>query len=285
MNMIYSFNRTMEYFETVLTSEADKKKVVLLSGYSYAMFSRLFSILTNLTLTEYLRFRRLTCAAIDLRETQEKVIDIAVKYGYDSADSFTAAFKRFHRHTPTEVRNGESFEVFSKIQLSLNIRGGREMDIRIQRKQGFQVAGVKREQISSEVCHEVWEELFEKYSEAELQKLGSGQSFGMCYETEDASRINYMACYDVQEIEKAKQMGLEVREIKEAEYAVVTLKGAIPSSIHEGWKYVMEVFFPEQGYRHSAAPDFEVYTEGDMYSSDYRLELWIPVEKIENRHI
>ena len=89
-----------------------------------------------------------------------------------------------------------------------------------------------------------------------------------------------MAAYIVNDAKKAESMGLEVLEINENEYAVVELKGSFPGCIHEGWKYVMEVFFPEHGYRHSESPDFEYYFEGDMYSPDYRMELWIPIVKI-----
>ena len=78
---------------------------------------------------------------------------------------------------------------------------------------------------------------------------------------------------------KAEELGLSIKEIAEAEYAIVPVKGPIPESIHHAWKYVLEIFFPETGYRHSGAPDFEVYSEGDMSSPDYQMELWIPVIK------
>ena len=196
----------MEYLESKLDAEVDLQKFQQLSGYSYALFSRLFSILADMTLAEYLRNRRLSEAVTDLRESSEKVIDIALKYGYESADAFSAAFKKFHGATPSEVRNGKPYRVFPRLQLSLKITGGKNMDIKIQKKPAFTVAGVLLE-------------------------------------------------------------------------AIVPVKGAIPASIHHAWKYVLEVFFPETGYRHSGAPDFEVYTEGDMSSPDYQMELWIPVIK------
>ena len=93
MNIIKSFNNTIDYLETVLDDEIDEKKVTQLSGYSYSMFSRLFSILTETTLSEYLRSRRLTEAAVILRNTDEKIIDVAFKFGYESSDSFGTAFK------------------------------------------------------------------------------------------------------------------------------------------------------------------------------------------------
>ena len=99
MNIIKSFNNTIDYLETVLDDEIDEKKVTQLSGYSYSMFSRLFSILTETTLSDYLRSRRLTEAAMILKDTNEKIIDVAFKFGYESSDSFGTAFKNFHGFT------------------------------------------------------------------------------------------------------------------------------------------------------------------------------------------
>lgn len=275
--MMHQFNQTMDYLEQQLTGEVDMKRFQQLSGYSYPLFSRIFSIMADMTLTEYLRNRRLSEAVTDLRGSTEKVIDIAMKYGYDSADAFSAAFKKFHGTTPSEVRNGKPYRVFPKLQLSLKITGGKNMDIKIQKKPAFTVAGVLLEAIDNSQCPSVWEQLYATHSFEMLESLGSGQSFGVCSDVKEGEIINYMAAYDVTDKVKAEELGLSIKEIAEAEYAIVPVKGPIPASIHHAWKYVLEVFFPETGYRHSGAPDFEVYFEGDMSSPDYQMELWIPV--------
>ena len=279
MNIIKSFNDTIDYLETVLDDEIDEKKVTQLSGYSYSMFSRLFSILTETTLSEYLRSRRLTEAAVILRNKDEKIIDVAFKFGYESSDSFGTAFKHFHGFTPSEVRNGKPFKLVSRVQLALSVRGGRSMNITIQKKQAFTVAGVNEQSINSSLCPSVWNKLYKKYSHDELASLGSDQSMGVCHDVENSSTINYMAGYIVNDVDKATSMGLDVLEVEEAEYAVVELVGSVPECIHNGWKYAMEVFFPEHGYIHSEKPDFEYYYEGDMHSKDYKMELWIPITK------
>lgn len=279
--MIHDFNQTINYIESVLDDEIDEKKIAHLSGYSYPMFSRIFSILASYPLSEYIRLRKLTKAAIDLRETTEKVLDIAIKYGYESSDAFALAFKKFHSYTPSEIRNGSVFKVFSSIQLSLTIQGGKNMDIKIEKKETFKVAGVKAKGIEKSKCPEIWDSLFQKASFDDLQKLGNGKSFGVCYEINDVNVLNYMASFDMKDEQKAKELGLEILEIPKAEYAIVKLKGAIPNSIHEGWKYVFEIFFPEQGYKHAGTPDFEAYSEGDMYKSDYEMELWVPIVKVD----
>jgi transcriptional regulator, AraC family len=279
VNIIKSFNNTIDYLETVLDDEIDEKKVNMLSGYSYSMFSRLFSILTETTLSEYLRSRRLTEAAIILRDTDKKIIDIAFKFGYESSDSFGTAFKNFHGFTPSEVRNGKPFKLVSRVQLALSVKGGRSMNITIQKKKAFIVAGVNEQNINSSLCSSVWDKLYEKYSHDELASLGRGQTVGVCYDVESPGTINYIAGYIITDVDRAKNMGLYVLEVNEAEYAIVELNGEVPDCIHKGWKYVMEVFFPEHGYIHSGSPDFEYYYKGDMYSKDYKMELWIPITK------
>lgn len=277
--MMHQFNRTMDYLESRLDAEVDMKHFQQLSGYSYALFSRLFSILADMTLAEYLRKRRLSEAVTDLQESSEKIITIAVKYGYDSADAFSAAFKKFHGASPSEVRNGKPYRVFPKLQLSLKITGGKNMDITIQKKPAFAVAGVQLEGIDNSQCPSAWQQLYGAHSFESLESLGNGQSFGVCSDVKAGEIINYMAGYDLADKAKAEELGLTVMEIPEAEYAIIPVKGAIPASIHQAWKYVLEVFFPETGYRHSGAPDCEVYAEGDMYAPDYQMELWIPVVK------
>lgn len=96
MYIIKAFNQTMNYIEKTLADELDRKRVVLLSGYSYPLFSRIFSIMVGYSLNEYIRFRKLSRVTTDLRESNEKIIDIAFKYGYEFPDSFPAAFKKFH---------------------------------------------------------------------------------------------------------------------------------------------------------------------------------------------
>ena len=141
--MIKSFNETVRYIESVLDSEIDEKKVATISSYSYPMFGRLFSVLTDMTLSEYIRFRKLTKAAKEINETNERIIDIAVKYGYESSDSFTNAFKNFHHTTPTEVRKGGAYRVLSPVQLALSVTGGKHMKSAIEAKFGVVITDEK----------------------------------------------------------------------------------------------------------------------------------------------
>ena len=279
MEMMQSFNKTIQYIESALDDEIDEKKIAHLATYSYAMFSRIFSILTNMTLSEYIRLRRLSKAAIEIRESTTRVIDIAMKYGYESSDSFTNAFKNFHEATPSDVRRGMAYKVVSPIHLAISVSGGKHMEVKIQRRDCINLVGVKLENIDSILCTDAWDQLYSRYDHEKLASLGTGQSYGVCFAMEHSNKINYMAAYDVKDIDKAERLGLDSLQVEPAEYAILQLKGRVPESIQEGWKYAVEVFLPEEGYKHSGKPDFEVYLEGDMNRDDYEMELWIPIEK------
>lgn len=279
MNIIQSFNGTMAYIERTIETGCDEAEIVRISGYSYPLFSRIFSILVGYPLNEYLRFRKLSRAAADLRNTDAKIIDIALAYGYESPDSFAAAFKKFHGVSPSAVRNGKEFKSFAPIKLSLTVNGGQTMKVKIEKKSGFTLAGIQVDADLTSDFPKVWNSLFEKASHEELAKLGNGRSFGICSEVKDGKTFTYAAAYDCRDAQKATELGLSVIHIPEAEYAVVQLKGSVPNCIHQGWKYVMETFFPEQGYCHAGTPDFEAYSEGDMYSKNYTMELWVPIVK------
>ncbi len=279
MNIIQSFNGTMAYIERTIETGCDEAEIARISGYSYPLFSRIFSILVGYPLNEYLRFRKLSRAAADLRNTDAKIIDIALAYGYESPDSFAAAFKKFHGVSPSAVRNGKEFKSFAPIKLSLTVNGGQIMEVKIEKKSGFTLAGIQVDADQTSDFPKVWNSLFEKASHEELAKLGNGRSFGVCSEVKDGKTFTYAAAYDCRDAQKATELGLSVIHIPEAEYAVVQLKGSVPNCIHQGWKYVMETFFPEQGYCHAGTPDFEAYSEGDMYSKNYTMELWVPIVK------
>lgn len=280
MEMMQSFNKTIRYIESTLDSDLDEKKIAHLSTYSYAMFSRLFSILTNMTLSEYIRLRRLTKAAIEIRESNKRIIEIAMKYGYESSDSFTNAFKNFHGATPSEVRRGKAYKVVSPIHLAISVIGGKQMDVKVQRREHINLVGVKLENIDSIFCSDAWDKLYSIYEHEKLASFGNGQSYGVCFAMEHSNKINYMAAYDAKDLDLAERLGLDILQVEAAEYAILKLNGRVPESIQEGWRYAIEVFLPEEGYKHSGKPDFEVYKEGDMNRDDYEMELWIPIEKL-----
>ncbi|WP_373778308.1 GyrI-like domain-containing protein [Glaesserella sp.] len=279
MDNLKAFNKTIDYIEANLDSEIDSKTVLKLSGYSLAMFGRVFSIMAGFPLGEYIRLRKLTRAAIDLRSSDEKVIDIALKYGYESVDAFSVAFKRFHHQTPSAVKQGADFQVCAVVNFILSVTGGKKMNIRIETKPAFKVAGLMVQATPQTDFFKLWQQLYEMGSHETFAEMGSGQSFGACYEMSSHGSFKYLAGYDICDENKARSFGLEILSVPESEYVVVELIGAAPQSIQAGWKYILEKFFPEHGYKHAGTPDFEAYFEGDVCSSDYKMELWVPIKR------
>lgn len=277
MKELVAWNETLQYIEQHLEEDIDMEQVSRLSNCPAGLFGRIFSILSGMPLGEYIRLRRLSNAAVDLAKHHKKVIDVAMTYGYDSVDAFSAAFRRYHQHSPSEVRRGAPFEIMTPLHFTLSIKGGNQMEVKIVQKQAFKVAGISMQGYAGAPFHEKWEELFRQWDEQDLIKLGSGQSFGSCYDMQQDQSFRYMAGFDVVDEQKARALGLEILEVPAAQYAILTLVGPMPRSIHEGWQYMMGTFFPEQGYQHAGTPDFEVYHEGDMSAADYTMELWVPI--------
>lgn len=132
MDLLKNMNSAIKFIEKNLTNDIDFKEVARLAYCSEYHFKRMFSFLAGITLSEYIRRRRLTLAAFELKGNNIKVIDIAIKYRYSSSDSFARAFQHLHSITPSEARNnGHSLKAYPPMSFQLSIKGGREMNYRI----------------------------------------------------------------------------------------------------------------------------------------------------------
>ena len=135
MNWITGMQKAIDYIEENLTEEIDYEKVAEKSYSSSYHFQRVFGILCGYTLGEYIRLRRLSLAGAELASGKEKVIDIALKYGYDSPDSFAKAFQKFHGITPSQARaDGSKLKSFSRLSIKILLEGGSTMNYRIEEK-------------------------------------------------------------------------------------------------------------------------------------------------------
>ena len=132
MNLLRNMNGALQYIEENLTNNVDFREVARRAFCSEYHFKRMFSFLAGITLSEYIRRRRLTLAAFELKNSNMKVIDIAIKYQYNSPDSFTRAFQNLHGITPSEAkRNGHSLKAYPRMTFALQIKGGNEVNYRI----------------------------------------------------------------------------------------------------------------------------------------------------------
>lgn len=143
MNWVSGIQRAVDYIEEHLLEEIDYNVVAAQSFSSSYHFQRVFSILCGFTVGEYIRNRRLSLAGEELVKTQIKVIDIALKYGYESPDSFTKAFQKFHGITPSAAKNGGSLKSFSRLVLKIFLEGGTTMNYRIEEKDEMILTGYK----------------------------------------------------------------------------------------------------------------------------------------------
>ena len=144
MDWLSRMNEAVNYIEDNLDGDIDHDKLASITCCSAHNFYRMFSFITDISLSEYIRRRRLTLAALELQNSNIKVIDLAIKYGYDSPVSFTRAFQVLHGATPTDARaDGVMLKAYPKITFQLSIKGEKEMDYRIETREAFQVFGIE----------------------------------------------------------------------------------------------------------------------------------------------
>ena len=134
MDWITGIQRALDYTEQHLTEQIDYEEVAKQALSSSFHFQRMFSMLCGYSLGDYIRMRRLTLAAGQLTGSDDRVIDIALRYGYDTPERFSRAFTRFHGITPTEARRGGRVKSFSRLSVKLILSGGKTMDYRIEKK-------------------------------------------------------------------------------------------------------------------------------------------------------
>lgn len=267
---MHELEEVLQRIEENLDKELDLRTLCNGLSFSQTSLQRFFPILFNLTVSDYTRKRRLTLAAFELKQSSKSILEIALKYGYESPDSFTVAFKKHHNHTPTEVRNGASINVFRALKMNLSIEGGESLPVEIKTIPSFYVAG---KAIETSVNHPdisvLWDEVNHSDYLDELIELSTKKSFGVCSELAETGKIQYIAGWEVSHIDKVKHLPVDTFKVKESTFAIIPCKGEIPESIHKAWQYV-----------YSGECDLEFYKEGDVTSSDYQMEIWVPVKKV-----
>src|SRR5690625_3103160 len=141
--MLKSMNEALVYIESHLNDRIDYTKIERITGTSIYHFRRIFSFLSGMSLGEYIRNRKLSNATFDLQDEGMTVTETAFKYGYESVDGFSRAFKEWSGISPSEVKKKNMLKAFPKLTLQLTIQGGIDMDYRIENKEAFKIVGVK----------------------------------------------------------------------------------------------------------------------------------------------
>lgn len=284
MEWISRLNEAVDYIEANLEKEISYDKAAQIACCSTFHFQRMFSYIADVPLAEYIRRRRMTLAAFDLQCGSEKIIDIALKYGYDSPTSFNRAFHNVHGIAPTEARNkGAALKAYPRISFKITIKGDAEMNYKILTKDAFKIVGVKEHyDMSVEECFEkvpqFWGKTIQSGIVPEILKLINKEPYGLlgvstCMNGQDFDY--YIAAATDQETPD----GMAEYIVPACTWAIFECVGAMPTAIQELQKRIITEWLPTSGYEYANAPDIEVYFEGDQQADNYRCEVWLPITK------
>lgn len=288
MDWLTQLNLALRYIEDNLDDEIDLNQIAKLACCSTFHFQRMFSYMAGVPLAEYIRRRRMTQAAFALQNSTVKVIDLSLRYGYDSPTAFNRAFQSVHGVTPSEARkHGVPLKAYQPISFKITIRGEAEMNYRIETRESFRIVGVKLQATWSPEKQEGFEEIPKFW--AKHGQLGTipqlcrimdptipgifGVSVG------DWQHSGLFDYYIAVASDQPVPDGMASYEIPACTWAIFECKGPLPSAIQSLQQRVITEWLPGSGYQYANAPDIELYSEGDQSSEDYTCWIWLPVQK------
>jgi AraC family transcriptional regulator len=275
MEWVDRMNRAMDYLEAHLCEEIDPDEIARIVACPYTVFQRWFAPVTGVQLSEYLRRRRLTCAAYDLQNTGMRVLDVAVKYGYDSADAFSSAFRKMHGVSPAEARKpGADLKFYARLSFTLMITGVNEMNYRLIERKPFEVLGVRRTTPSG---GGTWAIVKSDGSAERLRQIaGHPCDLGLCFGFDGEGNNDYLCGV---EYEGADVPGFVRYRYPEAAWLVFTAEGPISGgALATAWKRIYGEFMPQSEYRQLDLPTIERYVAWDESADVCKVEIMIPVQ-------
>ncbi|MGF6376544.1 AraC family transcriptional regulator [Clostridiales Family XIII bacterium PM5-7] len=274
----------IDFIEENITEEITIEDIANKMHISPFYFQKGFSMLCDFTVADYIRCRRLALAGSEIAASDDKIIDIAIKYGYDSPDSFTKAFYRFHGCTPSAVRKeGASIKSFAPLSIKFTLEGGYSMDYKIVEKNEFTVVGLAKTFKYDEAMSEVPKLWGEFHSSAQgtaicpMYGINADESM-QGNEFEYLIADNYNAAADIPD-------GFVTKTIPKFTWAVFVCKGAMPQTMQEINKKIYSEWLPNcKDYEIAAGYCIEMYDdpakfENGTQDENYYSELWIPVKK------
>ncbi|MDE5825286.1 MAG: AraC family transcriptional regulator [Lachnospiraceae bacterium] len=292
---IQQIQQAINYMEEHIFEDinyADVAKSVHMSSYN---FHHTFSFVTGMTANEYIRSRRLTLAAQELQTTDLSVIDAAYKYGYESPESFSKAFSRFHGSTPKQAkRRGAKLHLFNPLAIKIILEGGSIMDYRMEHREQQQFIALVRafpnESVNDDNDHSIpdfWTECGEKNLIEPMRQLraaGKRDLYGLCSPAKDnETHFNYGIGVRVDEdtdmagVQQLMNNGYSMWKTEPADYAVFKCFGDDGNCLGETWSKFFKEFSPQTGYVQTDDTDYEIYFENG--ESGLFCELWVPVRK------
>ena len=295
MEWLSSIRTAINYMEEHLTDDISAQDVAARVHLSPFFLQRGFSLMTGCGIGEYIRNRRLYQAAVDLKETDDKVIDIAFRYGYDTPESFTKAFYRFHGATPSQVRGGAAGKVFLPLTIKLSVQGGSQMDVKIAPMFPFKVIGFQKIFDNETAYTEIpkfWNETCEKYAnrvyagnapanpyEQALVDNCIGE-YGVCIDDIGRGKFRYLIAGKY--TGGAVPDGMVVYEFPRNEWAVFDCIGPNPQTLQSVNTRIFSEWLPgNPDYELSGNATVEWYdcVNGEMTEPDYHSAIWVPVKR------
>ncbi|MGL4344746.1 MAG: AraC family transcriptional regulator [Cellulosilyticaceae bacterium] len=280
MEWITRLNSAINYIEEHLGDTVDYDELARIACCSTYHFQRMFAYMADSTLSEYIRRRRMSLAAVDLQTGSEKIIDIALKYGYDSPTAFNRAFKSVHGVAPSQIKvDGTSIKAYPPISFKITIKGVEQMEYRIEKKDSFRIVGVSiplyhELEKNFEIVPQMWQRAAGDGTIPRLAGLMNDQPMGMlgvsiCNEKDWKYFVAVSSSMPIDE-------ALEEYRVPASTWAIFT-GGGTGQSIQELEKRIVTEWLPTSGYEYGNAPDIEVYLSPDPQNTQY--EVWIPVIK------
>lgn len=280
MEWIENFNKAINYMEEHIREEVDYEKTAQIACCSVFHFQRMFTYMAGLPLSEYIRRRRMSLAAVDLQGSNDKIIEIALKYGYSSPTAFNRAFQGVHGIAPSAARKeGMILKSYPPISFKITIKGVEEMNYRVEEKEAFRIVGVsqplfKEIEKNFEIVPAMWGKAAADGTIEKLASMMNSSPKGLLGVSACGNAEEWKYFIAVASTDQAKD--LEEYEIPASVWAVFPGSGT-NLSIQELEKRIVTEWLPTSGYEYGNAPDIEVYLNPDPNNAQY--EVWIPVVK------
>lgn len=286
MALVESLQKAINYMEEHLLDQITIEDIAKRADVTSFHFQRVFMILTDLSVGEYLRRRRLTLAAQELTSTTCKIIDLAYKYGYDTPESFSKAFRKQHGISPTGARKGMGkIQSYNRISIQVKLKGVEPIKYHIIERDSFQVIGIKREfscgaeDAGIPGIPEFWGEATENGIVNQLVQLTNGQIKGLLGITENFNAEKNVVDYWIAtEYSGDVPDGFMSYDIPAAKWVVFEVKGKVPSSIINAWKQIYSEWFPSNGYEPAKIAPIEAYIDSDLDSPNSYNEIWVAIK-------
>ncbi len=284
MDWARAISEAVRYIESHITDDITVCDVADHVNISPFYFQKGFSILCGFSLMEYVRNRRMALAGQELITSDVTVMELAMKYGYDSPDSFTRAFSRFHGYTPLAVRRNKTMvKTFAPLKLTISLKGGYSMDYRIVKKEAFSVLGSAREFGYENASREIplfWQEHYAS---------GRGKyvcgMFGINIDPQMGNEKFQYLIADIYNPSTDIPDGFTVKTVPAFTWAVFPCRGALPDALQDINAKIFSEWLPAlQDYELAAGYSVEMYEAPDKYpkgtaDENYYTEIWIPVRK------